>query len=153
MKHAKTLLEELPELLGEDSPALSVDEIAERLDRNRGAVGNLIRELHATRPEKAVYIAAWRRAKGRHAALWKWGSLDDAPPLPNLTNAEACKRYRNTENGQRVHNRCSRRWYRKNNGAALRLIDRKHKKAIAAFERDGVSAIDPLLAAIMGASK
>ena len=153
MKYAKTLLEELPELLGEDSPALSVDEIAERLDRNRGAVGNLIRELHATRPEKAVYIAAWRRAKGRHAALWKWGSLDDAPELPNLTNAETCKQYRNTDHGRRVHNRGSRRWYRKNNGAALRLIDRKHKKAIAAFERDGVSAIDPLLAAIMGARK
>ena len=67
-KHAKTLLEELPDLLGDDSPALSVDDIAERLDRNRGAVGNLIRELHA-KPEKAVYIAAWRRAKGRHAAL------------------------------------------------------------------------------------
>ena len=152
MKHAKTLAEELPELLGEDGPALSVDEIAATLNRNRDAVGNLIRELH-TQTEKAMYIAAWRRAKGRHAALWKWGSLDDAPPLPNLTNAEACKQYRNTENGKRVHNRGSRRWYRKNNGAALRLIDRKHKKAIAAFERDGVSAIDPLLAAIMGARK
>ncbi len=32
-KHAKTLLEELPDLLGEDSQALSVDEIAEQLDR------------------------------------------------------------------------------------------------------------------------
>lgn len=152
MKHARTLIEELPDLLGEDQPALSVDEIAATLRRNRGAVGNLVRELH-TRPEKALYIAAWRRAKGCHAALWKWGNLDDAAPLPNLTNAEACKRYRNTENGQRVHNRGSRRWYRKNNGAALRLATRKHKAAVAAFERDGVAAIDPLLAAIMGIQK
>lgn len=148
MKRTKTLLEELPSLLGESM--MSVDDIAERLGRNRGAVGNLIRELHA---QKVVYVAAWRRAKGNHAALWQWGSQDDAEPLPNLTNAEACKRYRSTANGRRVHNRGSRRWYRQNNGAALRLTERKNKKAIAAYEQGGLAAIDPLLAAIMGVGK
>lgn len=110
MKRTKTLVEELPGLL--DASMMSVDDIAERLGRNRGAVGNLIRKLHA---QKAVYIAAWRRAKGNHAALWQWGSLPDAEPLPNLTNAD--------------------------------------KKAIADYERGGLAAIDPLLAAIMGVGR
>ena len=149
MKHAKPLLEELPELLGIDKPALSVDEIADMLGRSRGAVGNLVRQLRA-QPEKALYIAEWKRAKGCHAARWKWGNLPDADPLPMLTNAEVCKRYRNTENGRMVHNKGSRRWYRKNDGAAVRLAWRQNREVVRAYSERGVAAIDPLLAAIMG---
>lgn len=149
MKYDKTLLEELPELLGIDRPALSVDEIAKTLGRHPGAVGNLVRKLRKNE-KKTLYVAAWRRQKGCHIALWKWGDLPDAEPLPNLTNSEVCERYRNTERGRRIHNKGSRRWYRKNNGAALRLASRKNKKALLAFSQRGVAAIDPLLAAIMG---
>lgn len=152
MSRRNTIIDQLPGLIGEDMPGKSVDEIAEAIGFHSGSVGNLVRKLRL-QEAKTLYVSGWRRAKGNHIALWKWGNLPDAEPLPNLTNAEACKRYRNTANGRRVHNRGSRRWYRQNNGAALRLTDRQNKKAIAAYERGGLAAIDPLLAAIMGVGR
>lgn len=148
-KHARTLREELPDLLGADHPALSINEIALALGRNAGAVGNLIRKLNQ-QSEKVLYVADWRRSKGCHIALWKLGNLPDAKPLDNLTNAEVCQRYKNTANGKKVHNRGCRRWYRQNGGAELRRAWRQNKETIAAFSKHGVSAIDPLLADIMG---
>lgn len=151
-KHAKLLIDQLPELIGGDKPALSIEEIAVALGRNHAAVGTLIKDLHE-QAAPALYIADWRRARGRHAALWKWGQGVDAAPLPHLTNAETCKKYRTSKHGRKVHLKASRRWYRQNNGAALRLADRKNKAAQLAFSKHGVAAIDPLLAAIMGANK
>jgi len=147
--HEKPLIEELPELIGGDRPGLSVDEIAAALGRHPGAVGNLVRKLRR-QAQKTIYVAAWRRTKGNHTALWKFGDLPDAEPLPNLTNAEVCARYRQTERGRHVHNKGSRRWYRQNHGAELRRAWRKNREAIRAFSERGVAAIDPLLAAIMG---
>lgn len=149
MKHAKRLIQELPDLLGADMPARSISEIADLLGRNSGAVGNLVRDLRA-QEEKVLYVAAWRRSRGSHIALWKWGNLPDADPLPKLTNAEVCERYRKTEHGRMVHNKGSRRWYRKNDGAAIRRAWRQNREVVRVYSERGVAAIDPLLAAIMG---
>jgi hypothetical protein len=142
------LVDMLPMLIGGDSPALSPKQIAERMGRNSNAVRLLVKNLHQ---ESRVHIAGWERTRGSFTALWKWGPGIDAEPLKKITNAEACRAYKATKNGKRVHNKSCRRWYRENDGAAYKRAWNSNQKALKAYSQHGVKAIDPLLAAIMGA--
>lgn len=132
--------------------AMSCEEIAKALARNATAVRVLMAKLYND-IDKKVYVAGWRRTAGQHTALYRWGNLPDAPRIPWLTAAEACKRYRETPHGKIVHKKLSRRWYRKNDGRGVKQKARANQRALDAFNREGVAAIDPLLAAVMGVMK
>ena len=147
----ETLRKILVRMLDPENMPLSAVDVAEATGRNRGAVRKLLTQMH---DDQEIHVAAWRRAsRGPYIALFTLGPGLDAPPPEKLTNAEVCKRYRTSPHGRKVHLKASRRWYRQNNGAAMRNIGRKSAKALKRFEAEGVKAIDPLLAAIMGNSQ
>jgi len=140
------LRDQIPDLIRETP--MSAEDIAVATDRNRGAVRKLLTQMH---DDEEIHVASWRRAiRGPFIALFLFGPGVDAPPIEKLTNAETCKRYRTSPHGRKVHLKASRRWYRQNGGAGMRNIERKRAKALKRFQTDGVAAIDPLLAMIIG---
>jgi len=127
---------------------MSSNDIAELTGRNRNAVRIVLGDMYE---DGELHIAGWNRSpRGPAIALFANGKGIDADQPEPLNNSEVCKRYRNTEKGKQIHLRSSRKWYRLNNGAAMRNIQRKNEKIRRLFETGGLKAIDPLLAAIMG---
>jgi hypothetical protein len=127
---------------------MSSNDIAELTGRNRNAVRIVLVAMHKA---KEIHIAGWNRSpRGPAIALFALGQGADAEKPEAFNNAEICKRYRSTEKGMAVHLKSSRKWYRLNNGAAMRKIERDRAKVRKLFETGGLKAIDPLLAAIMG---
>jgi hypothetical protein len=140
------LRNQIPEMLS--SRPMSSNDIAELTGRNRNAVRIVLVAMHKA---GEIHIAGWNRSpRGPAIALFAPGKGTDAEKPEPLNNSEICKRYRSTEKGRAIHLKSSRKWYRLNNGAAMRNIQRKNEKLRRAFETGGLKAIDPLLAAIMG---
>ena len=140
------LRNQIPEMLS--SRPMSSNDIAELTGRNRNAVRIVLVAMHKA---GEIHISGWNRSpRGPAIALFSLGKGTDAEKPEALDNSEICKRYRNTEKGKKVHLKSSRKWYRLNNGAAMRNIQRKNEKLRKKFETGGLKAIDPLLAAIMG---
>lgn len=140
------LRNQIPAMLS--SRPMSSNDIAELTGRNRNAVRVVLNEMHKA---KEIHIAEYKRSKrGQAIALFSNGKGNDVDRPESLSNAELSKRYRSTEKGRKIAIKASRRWYRLNNGAAMRKIERDREKLRKLFETGGLKAIDPLLAAIMG---
>lgn len=115
----------LPELI--KTTPLSPAMIAEKIGRSAQAVGELMAKLHR---EGLVHIAKWKRAeRGPMIRLYLWGPGEDMKKPHSYTQNERCRRYRKTIRGQGV----------------TQAIRAKNK-----IKTQGLAAVDPLMAAIMG---
>ena len=140
------LRNQIPSILS--SGPMSSNDIAELTGRNRNAVRIVLVDMYE---DGELHIADWKRSPRGHAiARFALGKGIDAEKPAPFTFAELSQRYRNTEHGKKVCLKSSRRWYRKNNGAGLKRIEKDNKRFMKLLETGGLKAIDPLLAAIMG---
>jgi len=131
----------------ENRRPMTVNEIAEICELTPQTVGRCIHRIAKQTP---VRIADWVVARGPHTPRYELGSEPDAENPPQMTIAERVRNYRNTERGAKVAARCRRRWRKTAAGReyAKRLYENRVLKE--KFETNGLAAIDPLMAAIMG---
>lgn len=98
-----------------------------------------------------IRIAGWRgRTKGPRVAVYTIGEGQDAERPDAMTNAEKVAKYRATPKGKATYRRCAKRWRKSAAGKEYARKGWQARSARAKFEKRGVAAIDPLLAAIMG---
>lgn len=112
---------------------MTLTQLAERIGRDRATVRRAVQKAKAA---GQVHCCGWRREKrasGEPVAVFVWGPGDDAPRPKPLTSSQKTARWRRSKSG--------REWGERYNGA---------RRVRRLFERAGVAAIDPLLAAVMG---
>lgn len=128
----------------------SIVQIAKSAGRSRQTVSKVIARLHE---QGAVHIKRWQRGKdGPYAACYLWGSGDDAPKPAAIPLSERVRRYRQTEKGRAAAARSRKRWKASEQGLDYAIQYNKGRWARDKFEKGGVAAIDPLLAAMLGQS-
>lgn len=125
------------------SKAMSKAELATAIGVSPQTAGIVINELKS---EKKIRIDSWVVSRGPHLARYAIGTEPDAQKPEGMTQAERCRRYRNTAKGKKTYRKCRIRWRKSKAGREYtkRRDDARWTRKV--FAKKGVSGIDPLMA-------
>lgn len=129
----------IPQLIA--SEALSIPEIAERLDVTPQTIGVLLKKI-----KTPIRIDSWHVGRGVHVPRYIMGEGPDAIKPAPMTNAEKAKRYRESPHGKKVCRKCRIRWRKSLAGKDYFRHKDQARSAKSKFEKHGVKAFDPLTA-------
>lgn len=126
-----------------ENGSMSKAELAAAIGVSPQTAGNVINDLKS---EKKIRIDSWVVSRGPHLAKYAIGDDPDADKPEGMSQAERCRRYRNTEKGKKTYTKCRKRWRKSKAGKEYTQRRDNARWARKVFSKKGVAGIDPLMA-------